>query len=236
MAERRMLSKKIADDDNFTSLSASAQALYLHLNLGADDDGFNNQIALAMFKAHASEDDLKVLKAKKYILQFESGVIAIKHWRMNNLIRKDRYTETSFKDELDLLEVKPNGAYTINTSVAEWLSNGCQVVAKWLPQVRVVEERKEEVRQVEASALATDSESSENSSSKERKELQLMGGIGKDVVLLSLEQSDNLLDKLGFDGYNHYIEKLAYFIINNNAKVSNHYATILKWAREDAAI
>lgn len=236
MAERRMLSKKITDDDNFTSLSASAQALYLHLNLGADDDGFNNQLALAMFKAHASEDDLKVLKAKKYILQFESGVIAIKHWRMNNLIRKDRYTETSFKDELDLLEVKPNGAYTINTSVAEWLSNGCQVVAKWLPQVRVVEESKEEVRQVEVSASATDSESSENSSSKERKELQLMGGIGKDVVLLSLEQSDNLLDKLGFDGYNHYIEKLAYFIINNNAKVSNHYATILKWAREDAAI
>jgi hypothetical protein len=179
-----------------------------------------------------------VLKAKKYILQFESGVIAIKHWRMNNSIRKDRYTETSFKEEKDLLEVKPNGAYTINASVAEWLQNGCQVVAKWLPQVRVVEDRQEEYRQVEASDLATnsDSDSSENSSSKERKELQLMGGIGKDVVLLSLEQTDSLLDKLGFDGFNYYIEKLAYFIINNNAKVSNHYATILKWAREDAAI
>lgn len=233
-----MFSKKITDDDNFTSLSASAQALYFHLNQGADDDGFNNQVSLAMFKAHASEDDLKVLLLKKYIYRFEGGVVVIKHWKMNNTIRKDRYTETSFKDELQLLTTKSNGAYTINTSVAEWLPDGCQVVAKWLPQVSIVESSKEEYRVVESSDLGTDSDSNslENSLENSRKELRFMGGIGKGVVLLSEEQSDMLLDKLGFDAYNHYVAKLADFIIANNASIGNHYAMILKWATQDAKV
>jgi hypothetical protein len=95
-----------------------------------------------------------------------------------------------------------------------------------------------EYRVVESSGLATDSDSDslENSLENSRKELRFMGGIGKGVVLLSEEQSDNLLDKLGFDAYNHYVEKLAYFIINNDAKIGNHYQTILKWAAQDAKI
>ena len=60
------------------------------------------------------------------------------------------------------------------------------------------------------------------------------GSLGKGVVLLTPEQDEALLDKLGFDGYNHYISKLADFIIENNAKIANHYATILKWAAEDS--
>ena len=123
MAERRMYTKKITDDDNFISLSSSAQALYFHLNQGADDDGFNNQVSLAMYKAHASEDDLKVLMAKNYIIRFESGVIVIKHWRMHNTLRKDRYTATNFQEELALLGIKDNGAYTLG------LPSGCQSVA-----------------------------------------------------------------------------------------------------------
>ena len=124
MAEKRMFTKKITDDDNFISLPSSTQALYFHLNQGADDDGFNNQVQMAMWKAHASIDDLKVLMAKNYIIRFESGVIVIKHWRMHNTLRKDRYTPTSFQDELRLLGIKENGAYTL----------GCQTVAKRLPQ------------------------------------------------------------------------------------------------------
>lgn len=130
MAERRMFTKKISDSDDFTSLSSSAQALYFHLNQGADDDGFNNQIQQAMFKAHASQDDLKVLLAKNFILRFDSGVIVIKHWRMHNALRKDRYKPTAFQEEFLQLSVKENGAYTL----------GCQVVANWLPQVRIGKE------------------------------------------------------------------------------------------------
>lgn len=131
MAERRMFTKKITDDDNFTSMSSSAQALYFHLNQGADDDGFTNQISMAMFKAHASEDDLKVLLAKNYVIRFESGVLVIKHWRMHNTLRKDRYTPTNYQEELELLGIKKNGAYTLNSGSSSWLPSGCQVVAKF---------------------------------------------------------------------------------------------------------
>lgn len=131
MAERRMFTKKITDDDNFITLPSSAQALYFHLNQGADDDGFNNQVQIAMWKAHASIDDLKVLMAKNYILRFESGVIVIKHWRMHNTLRKDRYTPTNFQEELRQLGIKDNGAYTLGCqAVAEGLPNGCPSIGK----------------------------------------------------------------------------------------------------------
>lgn len=118
-----MYTKKITDSDAFTEMPSASQALYFHLNQGADDDGFNNQIQMAMFKAHASTDDLKILLAKNFIIRFESGVIVIKHWRMHNTIRKDRYTPTNFQEELEQLGIKENGAYTY------WLPNGCQMVA-----------------------------------------------------------------------------------------------------------
>lgn len=108
-----MLTKKVTDDDNFMSLSASAQALYLHLNMSADDDGFNNQVTISMFKAHASIDDLKSLLERRYIYQFENGVIVIKHWRMANALRKDRYTPTAFQEELKQLNLKDNGSYSL---------------------------------------------------------------------------------------------------------------------------
>jgi hypothetical protein len=127
MAERRMFTKKVTDDDNFMALSSSAQALYLHLSMSADDDGFCNQVSISMFKAHASIQDLQALLEKRYIYQFENGVIVIKHWRMANALRKDRYTPTAFQEELAHLDVKKNGAYT-------WLPSGCQVVAERLPQ------------------------------------------------------------------------------------------------------
>lgn len=130
MAERRMFTKKVTDDDNFMALSSSAQALYLHLSMSADDDGFSNQVSVSMFKAHASVQDLQALLEKRYIYQFDNGVIVIKHWRMANALRKDRYTPTAFQEELSKLDLKDNGSYT-------WLPSGCQVVAERLPQNRI---------------------------------------------------------------------------------------------------
>ena len=143
MAERRMMTKKVTDDDHFVNLSASAQALYLHLNMSADDDGFCNTVNACMFKAHASVEDLKSLLENRYLFQFENGVIVIKHWRMANALRKDRYTPTDFEDEMKLLELKPNGAYTLaeRGEVAAWLPSGCQMVATG--KDRLGEEKKE---------------------------------------------------------------------------------------------
>lgn len=142
MADRRMLTKKVTDDDNFMSLSSSAQALYLHLSMSADDDGFSNQVSVSMFKAHASVQDLQALLERRYIYQFDSGVIVIKHWRMANALRKDRYTPTAFREELAKLKLKENGAYTLDDgAVATWLPDGCQTVATWLPQDRLDKDR-----------------------------------------------------------------------------------------------
>ena len=108
MAERRILTRKVTDDDHFTDLSSSAQALYLHLTMSADDDGFCNQLSTAMFRSHASVQDLEALLEKRFLLQFDNGVIVIKHWRMANALRKDRYTPTAFQEELAKLKIKEN--------------------------------------------------------------------------------------------------------------------------------
>ena len=126
MADKRMLSKKITDHDNFISLSASAQALYMHLCMSADDDGFCNQVSLCMFKAHAGTQDLEALVDRHYLMKFDSGVILIKHWRMMNALRKDRYTPTAYQEEAAQIRVKTNGSYT-------WLPSGCQDGNQRLP-------------------------------------------------------------------------------------------------------
>lgn len=229
MAERRMYTKKITDSDAFTEMSSAAQALYFHLNQGADDDGFNNQVQMAMFKAHASTDDLKILMAKNFVIRFESGVIVIKHWRMHNTIRKDRYTPTNFQDELEQLGIKENGAYTLG------LPNGCQMVATGKVSIGKYSIDKDRVVEVSENGNQENDENVDNYVDNSTLEL-MCGTLGKGVVLLTDAQKDALLDKLGFDAFNHYIEKLANFIIGKDAKVSNHYKTILKWAEEDKMI
>lgn len=112
MAEKRMFTMKIVDSDDFLEMPMSTQALYFHLNMRADDDGFLNNPKRIMRTVNASEDDMKILIAKRFVLCFESGVIVIKHWRMHNAIRKDRYHPTQYQDEMETLELKQNGAYT----------------------------------------------------------------------------------------------------------------------------
>ena len=139
MAEKRMFTKKVTDSDEFVALPSSAQALYLHLCMAADDDGFNNQVQLAMYKSHASADDVKVLLAKRFIIQFENGVIVIKHWRMANALRKDRHVDTTYQDEFKMLKIKENGSYTTSEN-EDGLPMGCQMVANGLPQNSIVED------------------------------------------------------------------------------------------------
>ena len=114
MAERRMFSKQIIDSDAFLDMSASAQSLYFHLAMRADDDGFVNNPKKILRMICAADDDLKILIEKRFVIIFESGVIVIKHWRMHNYIRADRYKETAYIDEKSQLSIKENGSYTLN--------------------------------------------------------------------------------------------------------------------------
>lgn len=115
MAERRMFAKTIIDSDAFLDMPLSTQCLYFHLSMRADDDGFVNNPKKIQKMLGASEDDLKLLMAKSFILLFDTGVIVIKHWRINNYIRNDRYHETAYQDEKSLLSLKENNAYTLNS-------------------------------------------------------------------------------------------------------------------------
>ena len=113
LAQKRMFTMKIVDSDAFLDMPATTQCLYFHLNMRADDDGFIGNPKRIMKITGASEDDLRLLIAKRFVLTFEDGVIVIKHWRMHNTLSRDRYTETSYIDEKRVLLLKENGSYSL---------------------------------------------------------------------------------------------------------------------------
>jgi hypothetical protein len=122
MAKRRIFSLTIVDDDVFLSMPISAQALYFHLGMRADDDGFITPLKV-MRAVGANQDDLNILIAKRYVLAFNSGVVVVKHWLINNTIRGDRYHKTTYQHELSQLTTNEWGGYSeidkITTKVLE---------------------------------------------------------------------------------------------------------------------
>lgn len=140
MASKRMFTQKIISADAFTKLPPTTQCLYFHLCMSADDDGFNNQIRRSMFNAHADQLDFEMLVRERFIIPFDNGVIVIKHWRMHNCIKNDRYHETEYIEEKSMLLLKKNGVYTEKNEyssqlVADWNQNG----TKMEPEIRLEE-------------------------------------------------------------------------------------------------
>ena len=119
MAERRMFAKTIIDSDAFIDMPLSAQALYFHLSMRADDEGFINNPKKIQRMIGASDDDAKLLIAKKFVIPFESGVVVIKHWKIHNYIRGDRKKQTMYPEERAQLTEKSNGAYALKTDLQE---------------------------------------------------------------------------------------------------------------------
>ena len=231
MARRRMFSKAIIDSDAFLDMPVTTQLLYFHLSMRADDDGFINRPKSIMRACGGNDDDMKILIAKKFIIPFESGIVVIKHWKIHNLIAKDRYTETTYKEEKATLMLDEKNAYTLCI----------QDVNKMDTQVSIGKSSLGEYRVVESSGNVSTENGNNNeetvNNSVDNSTFELMGGnLGKGVVLLTEEQKDTLLEKLGLDAFNHYVEKLATFIIEKDATVGNHYKTLLKWWKEDKQI
>ena len=117
MAKKRMFRLDVLETDAFMELPLSTQALYFHLGLRADDDGFVGNPKMITRNVGASQDDLKLLIAKKFLICFEDGVIVIKHWRMHNTLSANRYTETKYKKDKALLLLKGNKAYSLNSGI-----------------------------------------------------------------------------------------------------------------------
>lgn len=104
MAQRRMFSRKITETDRFLEMPLSSQALYFHLNMGADDEGFIDKAKTIQRTIGASDDDMKLLIAKGFLIPFDSGVVVIRHWRIHNYIRSDRFQSTLHQNEKTQLE------------------------------------------------------------------------------------------------------------------------------------
>lgn len=159
MAEKRMFARKIIDSDAFLEMPLSAQALYFHLNMRADDDGFVNNPKRITDYVNASVDDLKILLTKRFVIGFESGVIVIRHWKIHNTIKSDRYRLTDYQEELARLLIEPSKAYseaplTPQLSQAEQMvPNRFQSGSTLEPEIRIgkisigLDEKKREERE-----------------------------------------------------------------------------------------
>lgn len=131
MAERRMFAKTIIDSDSFLDMPLSAQALYFHLSMRADDDGFINNPRKIQRMISATDDDMKLLIAKQFVIPFDSGIVVIKHWKIHNYIRSDRYKPTIYQDEKAQIQVDNDSMYTIG------IPSGSRVVSQMDTQARL---------------------------------------------------------------------------------------------------
>lgn len=210
MAERRMFAKTIIDSDSFLDMPLSTQALYFHLSMRADDEGFINNPKKIGRMIGASDDDLKVLIAKKFIIPFESGIVVIKHWRIHNYIQKDRFKGTVYKEERQLIESKENGSYTLVSSLdTDCIQDGYNLET----QVSIGKVSK-----------------GKDSKGKDSVERHKYGA--NNNVLLSDDEYEKL--KQGFPyNYNTLIDNLSYYIASTGKSYKSHYMTILNWARKD---
>jgi hypothetical protein len=131
-----MFAKTIIDSDAFLDMPLSSQALYFHLSMRADDDGFINNPKKIARMLGVGDDDIKILMGKKFLISFESGVVVIKHWKIHNYIQKDRYTPSNYFDEKQRLTTTENRAYSLDTECIHHVSNPDT-------QVRLGKEREE---------------------------------------------------------------------------------------------
>jgi hypothetical protein len=195
-------------------MSLAAQALYFHLCMYADDDGFvkNPKRIFKMIGAH--EDDFRLLIMKRFILTYESGVIVIKHWRMHNLLRSDRYKETEYVEEKSMLRIKENGAYTLDETQGK--------------PIKKVGNRLATKRQPSGNLLATQDSIGKDSIGK--------NSIGKkntygEYAHVKLKQSEyeTLITELGQTMTDECIKFLDEYIEMKGYKAKSHYLCIKKW-------
>jgi hypothetical protein len=226
MAEKRMFTQKIIDSDAFLDMPLSTQALYFHLNMRADDDGFINNPKRIQRTIGASDDDLKLLIAKRFVICFENGVIVIKHWRMHNTLRKDRYNPTQYQEQLAMLDVKDNNAYTekpVDQMATTWQPNGNHLE----PQHSIDKYSRDKESIVEDSISESDDSAS---SPKPSKPVKHKYGEYKNVLL-----TDDELEKLKDEylDWEERIERLSSYVASTGKSYKSHYATIRNWARKD---
>lgn len=256
MAERRMFHSAVVESDAFLDMSAGAQALYFHLGMHADDDGFVNGPRQIARKLRRPPRELKLLVDAGFLLDFD-GIMVIKHWRMANSLQNDRIKPLRYPDIAKKLYIKENKGYTTDPDCGE---NLLEIKKELLESSRNPkgkerkgkEKNRKEKNRNEHNAAEEKAQAGFPEVNPEAKfpaepevtaaadidnSLQFMKGkLGKGVVLLTQQQMEDLLERMGLDSFDYYVERMADFILCKQAKVKNHYATILKWWEEDRSV
>ncbi len=210
MAERRMFAKTIVLSDAFLDMPLSARCLYFTLGMLADDDGFVNNPKSVMRQVGASMDDLNILLVKRFILDFDSGIIVIKHWRIHNYIQKDRYKESKYIEEKATLAIDEKGAYT------ECIQN---------VSILDTQDRLEVGK-------SQDNLGEDNiSPATPPKPTKHKYGTYKNVLLTD-EEVEKLKEQFPVD-WTERIENLSEGMERKGYKYKSHYLAILNWARRD---
>lgn len=225
MANRRMFSLEIIDTDDFLAMPATARLLYYDLSMRADDEGFVGSAKKIMAFTGAAEDDMRVLVSRGYIIPFETGVVVIAHWHLNNSIRSDRAHETRYQREKAQLILEDKvyrliaGAQeALNSNDPEALTTTCQpndnqVTTNCQPDARVISIDKTSIDKREERARAREA----------------YGQFGN--VLLRPEEREAL--KSRYQNSHQLIDKVDRFLANTQRSYDNHLALILKIAVED---
>lgn len=234
MAQRRMFHTDVVESDRFLDLPPGAQLLYFHLGMQADDDGFINGPKQICRKLKRPFKDLRILVEHGFLLDFD-GIVVIKHFRVANNLRADRMRAFVYPEIAKQLYVGQTKEYFLEP---QWNSEnlyelrGRQMSYQKNPRR---EENSSEEKNSEENRI--DEESRTEGPAEPADQLRYMHGrLGKGVVLLTDEQTESLLDKMGLDAFDHYVEKLADFLLKKNIKLKNHYATILQWYQEDKGV
>ena len=215
MADRRMFSKTIIDSDAFLDMPLSTQALYFHLSMRGDDDGFINNPKKIQRMLGCTDDDAKLLIAKCFIIPFDSGVVVIKHWRIHNYIRADRYKETIYQQEKQQLVMKDDKEYKKLDAIGIPADN--QTVCQLETQVR----------------LGKDSIDKDNIYIQDSTKKLIRHKYGEyKNVLLSDADMEKLKAEFPFD-WEERIENLSEYMASSGRTYKNFLATIRKWAKTE---
>lgn len=205
-----MFSLKIVGSDAFLDMPFSTRELYFQLGMYADDDGFVSPRKI-MRMTGASDDDLKILLGKNFLIPFESGVVVVKHWKMNNELKKDRYTPSQYGEERRALYIKENGAYTLDAAQGTplCLQNG--------------------------SSLDTQVRIGKDSIDKNIQGDKVPCGEFKNVFL-TVEEKKKLLARYGRSATVQIVEELSTYMKSKGKAYRDHYATLLNWAKRKGVV
>ena len=223
MAERRMMAKSVIDTDQFMEMPATAQCLYFHLLLRADDDGFISNLKQVMRMTGVKEDDAKLLITKQFLIPFSSGVVVIKHWRIHNLIRKDRYNKSVCREREEI-------GLTDNNDYVKL--DGCQLVAKRLPigcqtvNPGKVSKGKVSIGKVSIGKVSIGKVSIGKDTTKP---MRHQYGEYKNVLLTDADVEK--LKKEFPNDWDKRIERMSAYMASTGKSYKNHLATIRNWAR-----